>query len=188
MNRRAPRLLRSVLGGPLVFVLVFVLVGAACTGAAVDARRDPLESSGPLPDEAVVLYTEAIEGLRPVEEGGPPPVFGLALTPTCVIAGIDGASTCMGTEPGSGGAVYDGGIHGDASVAWAVSGDEQVVWARFWMLDGTTFEQQALLADDRSDPPIVFGHAVAAINEIVGIELLDAEGHVVMALSVDPVA
>lgn len=180
MNRRA----RSSLVGGLGVVLV--LVGAACSGSDVDARRDPLDSSDPPPD-AVILYTAAVEGLPPAEEGGPPPIFGLGLTPTCLIAGIDGASsTCMGTAPGSSGAVYDGGIHGDASVAWAVSGDEQVVSARFWLLDGTTFEQQALLADDRSDPPIVFGHAVAATNEIVGIELLDAEGHVVMALSVDP--
>lgn len=177
------RMVRSLLG------VAVVLVGAACSGSTENTRRDPLDSSGQPADDAVILYTAAVEGLPPAEEGGPPPIFGLGLTPTCLIAGIDDASsTCTGTEPGSQAAISDGGIHGDASVAWAVTGDEQVVSARFWMLDGTTFEQEALLADDRSDPPIVFGHAVAATNEIVGIELLDAEGHVVMALSVDPEA
>ena len=180
MNRR--RMVRSLVGAALI------LVGAACGGSTEETRHDPLQSEGPPPD-AVILYTAAVEGLLAVDEGGPPPLFGLMLAPSCLVAVVDTAfSTCMGTEPGSQGAVHDGGIHGDASAGWVVTGDEQVVSARFWMIDGTTFDQQALLANDRPDPPIVFGHAVAATNEIVGIELLDAEGHVVMALSVDPEA
>lgn len=171
-----------------VMTVLLALTVTACAGDDGSGPRDPLPETEVSIRGGAILYTAPVDGV-PSPAGEAPPIFSLVLGPECLVATVDdAASTCLGTEPGEGGAISDGGIHGDVSAAWAVSGDETVVSARFWMLDGTTFEQQALLADDRTDPPIVFGHAVAATDEIVGIELLDAEGHVVMALSIDPEA
>lgn len=168
---------------------VFAAVGlllASCGGDAT-GRRDPLTSSFDLLNGAEPIYASGVDGLAGTADR--PWRFGLYLGPSCLVAGVDDAySDCTSARPGDASTAYDGGVHDDVSLAWVVSGDEQVVSARFWMLDGTTFEQPALVVGDRDDPPIVFGHAVAATNEIVGIELLDSHGHVVTALSIDPEA
>lgn len=161
---------------------------ASCGGDDQAGRRDPLSSDGPLPDGVLVMHTEGVVGLPPVEPGGPPPIFALSLGETCLLASVDQAfSSCMSPRAGEATTMYDGGVHGDVSLAWLVTGDTSVMTARFWLLDGTTVDRAPFTVEG-DDPPIVFGHAVAATNEIVGIELLDAEGHVVMALSVDPEA
>ena len=160
----------------------------SCGGDDHAGRSDPLTSEGPQPDGVFVLHTQSVEGVPPAEPDGPPPSFALSIGETCLLANVGLAfSTCMSPRPGEGSTMYDGGVHDDVSLAWLVTGDTSVTRARFWLLDGTTVDL-APVPLEGDDPPIVFGHAVAATNEIVGIELLDAEGHVVMALSVDPEA
>lgn len=177
MNR--PRLARLV---------VAVLVFASCGGDEHTGRRDPLPE-GSRPEDVFIMHTQAVDGVSPAEPDGQPPIFALSLGETCLVANVGLAfGNCMTPRPGQSAAMYDGGVHGDVSLAWLVAGDTDVAMARFWQLDGTTVDQEPILADGWDDPPVVFGLAVAATNEIVGIELLDADGHVVLALPIDPEA
>ena len=160
---------------------------ASCGGDEEAGRRDPLTSSFDLPNGAELIYTSDVDGLPP-SAPGESRQFGLYLGPTCLLAGLDQSfSGCMSPLPSEATTMIDGGVHDDVSLAWLVSGDTEVTTARFWLLDGTTVDRAPILADGWDDPPIVFGHAVAT-NEIVGIELLDAEGRVLAALSVGPSA
>lgn len=161
----------------------------ACGGDDAPGQRDPLSSSEVAPDGTLTLFAEGVAGLPAVEPGGPPPGFTLGIGETCLFAGVlasDWArSECTSPRPGDAATMFDGGIHDDVSLAWLVTGDRAAVTARFWMLDGSTFDQSPILAEGWEDPPIVFGHAVPATNEIVGVELLDDEGHVLIALSIN---
>lgn len=173
---------RAVLG------LVAVCLVSACSGDAPVSRRDPFPASATA-EGALPLFSEGIDGVEPVEPGGPPQFFRLSLSDTCIVATIgDAHSECMNPRPGPTGTMSDGGIHDGVSAAWLTTGDADVSSARFWMLDGTTFDQDPILADGVTDPPVVFGHAVAATNEIVGVELLDADGNVIVAIAIDGTA
>jgi hypothetical protein len=167
--------------------LLCALSVTACSDDTSSARRDPLTATGVVPG-ASPLYSEGLDTLAPPETGGPPPFFRLFTTSEgCLIASFAerARSECLSLRPGDGSSMLDGGVHGDASLAWLSTGDPDVASARFWMLDGSTYDQQPLVADGVEDPPVVFGHAVPATNEIVGVELLDADGHVLFAIPVD---
>jgi hypothetical protein len=173
----------------IALAVLCVPLVSSCGSDEATGRRDPLASTEPRPADATIVFSEGIVGLPSVEPGGPPPSFGLFVTDTCVfaeVAAVDVArSYCMYHEPGQSGTSYIGGVHDDVSVAWLMAGDPHVASARFWMLDGTTFDQDPIVADGFEAPPVVFGHAVPAANEIVGVELLDIAGHVLSAFSID---
>lgn len=171
-----------------ILPLVIVCLVSSCSGDDPASRRDPLPASEPAAS-AVQVFSEDIDGVEPVEPGGPPRFFRLSLSDTCVVATVgDAHSECMNPRPGFNGTMSDGGIHDGVSTAWLSTGDADVSSVRFWMLDGTTFDQDPIPADGVVDPPTLFGHAVAATNEIVGVELLDADGNVIAAIAIDGTA
>ncbi|MFN8021045.1 MAG: hypothetical protein U0Q03_05895 [Acidimicrobiales bacterium] len=179
--------MRRTLSKVVASVLVASVALGACGGDdEPTGRRDPLSSDDPAPDDLTVVHTDGIVGLPGTEPDGPATVFGLFVGDGCLYAAVGRAySSCqyLATDPSS--VSFDGGLHDDVSVAWVAITDPAVTLARFWMLDGSTFEQSPVGEPGATEPAQVFGHAVPASNEIVGIELLDADGNVAWALSID---
>jgi hypothetical protein len=160
-------------------VLVGLLVACA-SGPDAATRRDPFPREQASLDETILNISSERLGTSSDD-----PIWALGLGDDTLIAAIDDRwSDPMSTLLDENTTVVDGGIHEEISAAWLVTGNRDAVTARFVLLDGSSIVRDPIIADV-ADPPIVFAYATAATNEIVGVELLDADGDLVVALSVD---
>jgi hypothetical protein len=110
---------------------------------------------------------------------------GLAEDDCLVVVVGDAASTCQFVGELSGGSVGYGGTHLDLSLGWAITGAAGASSAEFVLLDGTVIRGDEI--PGLSVPTTAWVLVVPAGNEIVGVEVLAADGALIASLPIgDP--
>lgn len=157
--------------------VVAIAVVAGCAGSAAEPF-DPLPN-GSVPDVGAELST-VIAGQVATTSG---PTWTLGANVDCAVLTVgDASSDCLQLGHLDGGATaWIGGVHGDVSVAVISTGGEATS-VRFVTADGTVIVEPPVELGRES--PALFVAVQPATNEIVGAELLDVNGDVLVAASI----
>lgn len=160
--------------------LVWVVAVAAITvlPGCGGSSADPFD---PLPNDSVTVIADDLETVATGQLSTTRVLtWTVAADSTCAVLTVgDASSGCLQLSNLSNGSAWIGGVHGDVSVAAIGTAIDGVVAARFVAADGSEIVESPLELGRAS--PAVFVRVTPATNEIVGIELLDASGDVLIA-------